>query len=427
MIAIYLLVFLLAAAGILWLSNVLKQYPELVTITWADYTTEITTSRLIAGILITLVAFYIFFRLLKHLLSMGKYIRAYRHKRHCNKAQNELMQGLVLLTEGDWAKAEQQLLNHVEYSEIPVLNYLAAARVAHMQEKYTRRDQHLKRASEQADDAKIAIAVSQAEMQLHSEQYEQARATLINLLEHSPRHTYARKLLAKTYFRQEDWKNLAILLQELGKVDGISEDEYARYEAASLKGIFQMYANEEGLGELKTVWKKLPATIRNKNASILLYCKALITAGDSGMAGKLLSKTLNKNWDEALVELYGNTSHDNLNAAIQQAEKWLEDHDNSPLLLLTLARLYRNNQLWGKARHFYESSLNLAPHAKGYLEFAELLEQIGEKENANICYQQGLRYCINKKGKPISLKHMREARHGKTPPITVENREIYSV
>jgi len=121
----------------------------------------------------------------------------------------------VLFTEGNWEESEKLLVNNVNASETPLLNYLAASRSAHMQEAYDRRDSYLKVASEQGEEAQIAVAVSQAEMQFTSDQLEQSRATLIRLLEVSPKHPYALKLLAKVYYQQEDWNNLFTLLPDL--------------------------------------------------------------------------------------------------------------------------------------------------------------------------------------------------------------------
>ena len=54
-------------------------------------------------------------------------------------------------------------------------------------------------------------------------------------------------------------------------------------------------------------------------------------------------------------------------------------------------------------------SLNFLPSAEVYLEFAGLLEELGEYENAEICYKQGLNYSIHNKGKILNLKPSRGA------------------
>ena len=77
------------------------------------------------------------------------------------------------------------------------------------------------------------------------------------------------------------------------------------------------------------------------------------------------------------------------------------------MLLLTLARLHRKYQLWGKSKSYYNSSLNFSPSAEVYLEFAELLEELKEYGNAETCYKQGLNYSIHSKGQILNLKSLR--------------------
>ncbi len=422
MILIYILVILAIIAGSFWLFDSILAEQNNVVFYWSGHVLELSVANMVALLLVGFLAFYLTLRLLKHLLSMARYAKNYRKQKMCNRTRNDLMQGLVSLIEGNWGNAEKQLLANAEHSETPVLHYLGAARAAHLQEAYELRDQYLKQAIEAkktVNGAEIAIAISQAEMQLYSEQLEQARAGLITLLEEHPKHLYAKKLLAKSYYKQEDWKNLSSMLPELNKQEILNTKDLAHYETASLKGVFQMYANEDSLSKLKLEWKKLPNTTRNKPYAILLYCKALVAAGDNSTANKLMVTSLNKQWDDQLAQQYGLSHHDNLNQAIKHAEKWLPEHDKSPEFLLSLARLYSKNKLWGKARHFFDSSLNLAPNSEGYLEFAELLEKIGEKENAELCYKVGLEYCINKKGQPLTLNNRNETNRLSTAELEV--------
>ncbi|MEE9351307.1 MAG: heme biosynthesis HemY N-terminal domain-containing protein, partial [Thiotrichaceae bacterium] len=287
MILIYILVILAVIAGSFWLFDTLLAEQSNIVLYWSGHSIELSAANLVAALIVTFLAFYIVLRIFKHLISMGKYAHNYRQRKTRRRTRNGLMQGLLSLVEGNWDKAETQLLADAAHSEIPVLHYLGAARAAHLREAYELRDQYLKQANEAPSSngpngrAEIAIAISQAEMQLYSEQLEQARAGLITLLEEHPKHHYAKKLLAKSYYKQEDWKNLSALLPEMNKLTVLNEKESERYETASLKGIFQMYASEDNVSKLKLEWKKIPTDIRNKSNAILLYSKALVAAGDN--------------------------------------------------------------------------------------------------------------------------------------------------
>lgn len=397
--------------GAFWFAIFAVQHSSDVTINyqWNDNPMSISltsTTLLIVGLL-ALVALYILFIVLRFFLGLKNRLKNRRQNKLSLKAKNELTKGLVSFTEGNWEESEHLLVNNVESSETPLLNYLAASRSAHMQEAYDRRDAYLKVASEQGEEAQIAVAVSQAEMQFTSGQLEQSRATLIRLLETTPKHPYALKLLAKVYFQQEDWNNLFTLLPDLDQLALINEKDNKKYQLTALTGIFHSLSRKKDTKNLNNLWKKIPRDVRANPEILLLYCSAMSEAGDTEQSNKLLIDVLNENANEKLFERYGLIDHDDNNQAIKVAENWLLENSKSPMLLLALARIHRKHQLWGKSKTYYNASLNFSPSAAVYLELAELLEELSEHENAEMCYKQGLEYSIRKKGQILNLKPLR--------------------
>ncbi|MCK5813619.1 MAG: hypothetical protein KAH03_05145, partial [Cocleimonas sp.] len=226
---------------------------------------------------------------------------------------------------------------------------------------------------------------------------------------------------------QEDWKNLFDLIPTLKKQNLLRTKLQKSFEVKALKGIFQATALKNEPARLHLLWKKLPAITKTKPQAVLNYIDALITVDDTQLAEKILLTALNKNWNASLAERFGKIDHLSLNKSIQQAEKWLLEHDNSPELLLCLARLYRGNKLWGKSCYFYESGLNMAPNTKGYLEFAELLTQLDDEENAILCYQKGLRYCATNKGEALYIKTKNLAAPSKTLKVEDDIEKFYTI
>ncbi|MCK5725330.1 MAG: heme biosynthesis protein HemY [Thiotrichaceae bacterium] len=403
-ISLIIFIAVVLIASIWLISYVADNYSSVIIASSGGQLSEISAIKFMAGILIAFFIFYFGLRLIQHFIKLTRYASQFRLNSKLTKSRQGLFQGYLSLIEGNTMNAKNNLLKHIDVAENPALHYLGTARVAHMMEDFDERDVQLKLANESQPDAHKAIAISQAEMQIYANQLEQARAGLITLLEEKPKSLYAQKLLSKVFYKQEDWANLATLLPELAKKGVINESTFKEYEDASLKGIFQMYAHEDSLDRLYAAWKKIPAKTRRQPQTSLKYCEALIVAGDTSRASKLLLKRINSSWDESLVNLYGKITHDDSNQAIKHAEVWLTEHDNCPTLLLTLARLYRGQKLWGKARNFYLSSLNQSPNKNGYLEFAELLAETGEHSNAETCYQVGLSYCVYHKAQALKLQ-----------------------
>lgn len=422
----YLVILLVLVAVVVWLGQLVLSNPGMTTITWGVWSLEMKTATLAAAVLLACVAFYLLVAFLRYTLGMRRSLSRLRAARLGSKASRALTQGLIQLTEGHWDKAEKLLVDHAPYSDTPLLNYLAAARAAHMREAYGRRDELLKQAIESDSKASVAVGVSQAEMQFGSGQLEQAHATLVRLRELSPKHPYVLKLLAKVLYRQENWDALLELLPELSKQNLLKSEDMDKVQGATLKAMFRHYAKGGKTDKLQATWKKLPSAIRDNPQAILLYAEALHQAGDELACASLISSNLNKRWDDGLANLYGRIQHHSLGNTIQQAEKWqLAQADNNPALLLLLARLYNQQKLWGMAKSYYESSLNQAPNAEGYLELAELLETMKEPENAQRCYRMGLRFCIRSEGEKLSLTPTQRPQANpqavKTPELTPYN------
>lgn len=97
---------------------------------------------------------------------------------------------------------------------------------------------------------------------------------------------------------------------------------------------------------------------------------------------------------------------------LQTAEHWLKQHPQDPLLL-TLGRLSVQNQLWGKARDYFESSLKLERHPETCAELARLLAQLGELERSNQLLleslgllHQGFAFCRNPEASVSERLHL---------------------
>ena len=421
---IYIFALIAAAAGLIWL---VLNTTGATEISFNTLSLEMKTSTLLIVLIIGFIVLYVLVGLLRYVFSLRSRISKINKKRLSAKAGKELIQGFLLLSEGHWSRAEKLLVKNAKHCETPVINYLAAARAAHLQDKYERRDELLKTAVELDTKADIVVSVSQAEMQMDSKQIEQAQATLLRLQDLSPSHPYISKLLAKVYFKQENWSALFELMPLLLKQKALKDADITKFKTAAIKGLFEEYAAEGKADEIQKAWKKLPSKIRKLSDAVLIYANSLNTAGESSLASDALVSQINEQWDERLVELYGQLNHKDAISAGEKAKKWLVSHNENPSLLLTLARLNVQKKLWGKAKSFYENSLNMRPNAIAYLELAELLQKIGEQENADNCYRIGLQYCITKKAERLSLKSEPKVNKAKTNHSIDEEEEFYTV
>ncbi|MEX0607715.1 MAG: hypothetical protein WD138_06750, partial [Halofilum sp. (in: g-proteobacteria)] len=280
-------------------------------------------------------------------------------------------------------------------------------------------------AIEENPEADVAVSLTQAELQLAHHQTEHALATLTRLRSLAPQHTYVMKLLARLYVELEDWERLSDLLPELRRRKVFNAERLERLERATALGrIDQAGADEQALA---TVWESLSRTTRGDGAVLHAHVQQLLRAGAHELAERRLRQHLGRQWDETLVRDYGLVQLEDPARQLDQAETWLRDHGRSPMLLLTLGRLSVRNQLWGKARIYFESSIGSQPHAEAYFELAALLDQLSEPEAAREQYQAGLSLALEDRsasqvGTSNGIAHLEAhdavARPGQPTPLT---------
>ena len=372
------------------LALIIKQDNGYVLLAYGQWTVEgsLAFFVLVNGVVFGLLYFLI--RAMVRAWGVPGRVRNWREQRGLRKARNALTQGLLELSEGHWKSAEKSLIRHAEKSETPLLNYLAAARSAQQQGAHEKRDLYLQLAHESMPSADVAVALTQAELQLDHEQYEHALATLMHLRQIAPRHAYVLKLLKELYERLGDWEQLRALIPELKKRKVVEKEELERLECAVFEKLLEQASAEEGVETLVATWKGLPGPMRNTLSLARLYSDLLVAKKRPDLAEPHLREAISREWSEALVGRYGAVAGSDPAQQLTVAERWLQEHPRSPELLLALGRLSLRNKLWGKARSYMEASLGIAPTTDACLELGVLLEKMGECEKAIACFRSGL-------------------------------------
>ena len=395
----------LLAIGVIYILGLmlLRNSQDLIVLWGQDYTVETSTFTVITGLLLAFIVASLLLLALYYLFTLPGRLRNQKQLKRQYVAQTDMKNGLVKMLEGHWSEGEANLLKNVAYSDNPLLNYLAAARANQMQGQYHKRDEHLKKASSLGEEAEIAVAVSQATMQFDAGQIEQARATLTHLREIAPSHPFPNQLLAKVYYQQEDWKQLAELIPELMPKSGMKADnsKYAKYMQRAVVGLFEITSGKQDLPALESIWQKLPPAIKQETYAIKAYADALNNAGGGDLAAPLLEDRLAMTSERHLFNSYGLIQHRSPKVALANARLWEAREGTDPALLLCLARLEQQCGNQSVSADYYEKALTLVPDKQVYYEFAELLWAMGDTENASRCNRQGLRYCVQGKARPF--------------------------
>jgi HemY protein len=385
---------LLLAVVVLAAILFVQKDPGFVLIKYRDYSLETSLAFGIVAVAIASLLIHYIFKVLMGIWRLPGTVKLQSKGRRFEKSRKLLNQGLIDLAEGRFDQAESNLIKLVDFSESPLLHYLAAARAAQLQGKHDERDNYLKAAHEARPEAEIAIGVTQAELQLAHQQLEQSLATLTHLRSIAPRHNHVTRLLARVYFELEDWQALVEMLPDIRKKKLLKESILKNMEARSYRGFLAAAKNNQQA--LEKAWAKIPRSVQSDADLILHYIK-LSNRAESSSADveQLIVRSLEQKWDNRLVEAYGLFNASDPSEQLKRTEKWLDDYAKNEDLLLALGRICIRAKLWGKAQSYLEASIGVKPMAASCLALAELLgDQLQQKDKASKYYKQGLELCL---------------------------------
>lgn len=322
----------------------------------------------------------------------------WRSRSRQRKSRQMTTRGLLELAEGNWPRAQKLLTSAAAHADTPLINYLAAAEAAHGQGRTEDAEKLLRKAHESTSGAEMAIGLSQAKLQLDSGQLEQALATLLRLRKRAPHHPFVLKQLKSVYTRLEDWRELSLLLPEMRKQGIVSASETQPLERQvwlnlldnAAEQVRRQPGDERSTAPIDQVWDSLPTTMRKDSSVIHAYARHLTALDFGGRAEALLRKVLRNHWSDELINLYGRVEGTSVEEQLLAAENWLKKRPNNAELLLALGRISLRNELWGKAREYFETSLRLQRKSETLGELCRLTAHLGEHEQSVRLLKQGL-------------------------------------
>lgn len=354
-----------------------------VLISLRGYNIEMSVPILVLALVLLYGLIRLLLRLWRAPRELGEAFAVHRHRR----AGQKLTRGLIHMTEGDWTRGERLLTEGLKGGDSPLVNYLMAARAAQLQGARDRRNEWLKLAYETLPDAEAAVLLTQAELQLEDGEHEHALATLQRVLDKQPGHAAALALAAETHLALGDRGRLVEILPKLAKAKLPSTKL-----AALATEAFGALRDDSDITfeQYRALWSALPGSVRDDPSLRRMQALVLDRMGRGDDAVKELTTALKRSWHPELVKAFGEVRGSDAAKQLRRAETWLKQHSEDATLLATAARLCMANELWGKARSYLESSLALQPEPAAYALYGELLDQLGEPEEAARAYHSGL-------------------------------------
>ncbi|MGG2399218.1 heme biosynthesis HemY N-terminal domain-containing protein [Pseudomonas sp. SH1-B] len=386
---IWLLVLLAIAAGLYLLSLAIQADRGYVLFAYKGFRYQSGLWAFLGLLLAVVVLYYLIKWVLRLFLGTTRLANPWSRLHRKRRVRLASEQGMLDLAEGRWARAQRQLTRAAEADSQPLMYYLGAARAANKLGEYEQSDALLERALNKQPQAELAIALTHAELQRSRGDSDAALETLQAMRERHPGHHLVLRQLQRLYLQRHDWSALLGLLPELRKEKALPAAELDELERETWRGrladagLAGQGQAETALQPLTQAWQQLSASLRHEPELIATYVEQLRRLGAQEEAEDVLRSALKRGYDSRLARFYGVLRGADPARQLQTAELWLKQHPQDPALLLTLGRLCLQNQLWGKARDYFETSLKLERHPETCAELARLLAQLGELERSN--------------------------------------------
>ncbi|MGZ8095823.1 MAG: heme biosynthesis HemY N-terminal domain-containing protein [Methylosarcina sp.] len=382
----------LAAAAAFLVHHWLQGYdtPGYVLIGIGHWSMETSLVAFAVSLVVIFYVLYFFFRFLGWLTRLPGQLKTRGKNVKFNRSQQALIAGLVDSAEGNWEKAEKILIKHASHSGAPLIHYLTAAKAAQSRGAFDKRDEYLQKAAAQSPGSDVAIGLTQAELHLSGNQFEQALETLTKLHSIDPSHASVLKLLHQTYQSIGDWEGVRKLLPSLHTNKVLMEAEVKLLETETFSRLLKQAAEKGNAEEIQRLWSEIPNHIKKMHGMPAIFFAAMIDAGSGDEILEDLVNVLSVNWDETLLVLFGSVQAKDVPKQLEIAEQWLDAHQNDAVLLNVLGKLSLSSKNIEKAEAYLLQSIAIEPTVQAYQLLGDILFVQGDKDKASECYRAGL-------------------------------------
>jgi HemY protein len=348
---------------------------------------------------LTVVLFYGFLLLLSTFLAgFGWFSRTVRDpfSLRWRIGRRQLIRGVIELAEGRWIRAEKRLVRFARLSEVPLVNYLWAARAAQLNGADERRDRYLRQAAESTPEAAFAVELTQAELELARGQAGRARTILEKLATRDSANPQRLRLLARTLGALGDWPGLETLWPKLIQGKVLREAERTTLEQKLIVGRIHAAAHPGGAAGVLRIFRELKSGQRRHPEVVDAVVGTLATIGAARAAVEQLAESLPEVWSEERVMHLGRLA---VSAGavdlLAKAEPWAVRYPESASLHYVLGLLCESRGQRGRARAHFERSLSVRADPEVALALSQLLEELGDQEGAKERAREGLRQLVD--------------------------------
>jgi HemY protein len=383
-IACYFLILLAAV----WFGIIMRDNSGQILISYGGVVIE---SSFWFGLLFVVLLFLLFHLLLRYGSKVGSLVssvRGWLTNHRSRRAHAQTVLAMYDLIEGNFSKAEKRFSHYAKYSNMALINYLAAAAMAQQQQAINRQERYLLLAQQIEGDHSAVVAMVRAQLAVKNNLCEEAVEILRQLRIVQPKNALVLGMLRDLYVKNGCWHELHELLPALRKHGAMDSDDFIRLEQQVYEKLLVAAVQN---GSIDDLWGAVPQFLQKNPSLVAIYVKYLLDNRRIEEAEIILKMVLRKQLDAKLLELYATMDSQEPLRHLARAESWLEKQPQHAELLLALGRICRRQKLWGKARKYLERSIKLSYNREAYRELADFFAEQADLPKATALYRRAFR------------------------------------
>ena len=381
----WVLLFLLLVIAGAWLGAMIQMDAGYILLAWRQTTVEMSLWVGVVLMLITFAGLYTLLRLVFSVRAPWQFLLRWSAEGKLRRMQRQTRHGLLALANGQYERAEEKLGGLVAHTTQPLVVIPALAEAEARLGKFAQAQARLQRLLTSMPEAFALVGLAQARIFIQQGDAEAALTPLQQITTKDKRHAQANELLLELLQGLQRWTDVIALLKVIGAAKQMSKAMLAQQQQKAYQLAFaQVTADQKGLEQLLQLWQKAPASVQESSHCRLALVQAMGQAegNPATRTAEFIESSLKQQWDDDLVLAYAHLPMANVEAALKYAESWQQQAKNSAALQLTLGRLCRRLELWGKARDYLTASINIQASKEAHAELARLEQHLGRVDVA---------------------------------------------
>jgi HemY protein len=346
--------------------------PGYVLISFWGATLQTSLWVFLGGILI--IGFVVLFslKLWRGMFNTAARLQQWRKDRSLSRSIEHTSKGLLLFQEGNIDRAEKFLLSGAKNQPQPAVNYLHLAKVASRNNKPEEREKYFRLALEADKTASAAIAIARGELALEKGEFEEC----LDALKDAPSSERVLRIKCEALSGQQNFAELGGLLPQLKKHLG-SKETLELEQCIVMATIEDAAATDD---QKLAAYRSASEAVRSQ-PGVLIALSQMMTNKTELEA--IIRKTLKKQWQPQLVEVYGNLGVELAKKRLKTALSWQKQHPVEPSLSYALGRLHEYLEQPGEAKAAYQSAVDQGGHRQASERLAALYALDGEHKKSH--------------------------------------------